>query len=33
MWVESRLGAGASFSFTLPVEPVRAEARTEARVA
>jgi Na+/proline symporter/nitrogen-specific signal transduction histidine kinase len=33
MWVESRLGAGACFSFTLPVEPVRAEARTEARVA
>jgi Na+/proline symporter/nitrogen-specific signal transduction histidine kinase len=26
MWVESRLGAGACFSFTLPVEPARAEA-------
>ncbi len=33
MWVESRLGAGACFSFTLPVEPVRTEARIEARVA
>jgi hypothetical protein len=25
MWVESRLGEGACFSFTLPVEPARAE--------
>jgi signal transduction histidine kinase len=33
MWVESRLGEGARFSFTLPVEPVRIEARSEARVA
>jgi Na+/proline symporter/nitrogen-specific signal transduction histidine kinase len=33
MWVESRFGEGACFSFTLPVEPARAEARGEARVA
>jgi Na+/proline symporter/signal transduction histidine kinase len=33
MWVQSRLREGACFSFTLPVEPVRAEARSEARVA
>jgi signal transduction histidine kinase len=32
MWVESRFGEGACFSFTLPVESARTEAPADARI-